>query len=758
MPEEPSDLKPKTTISLIANEKGSALLTVIVTVVLVSLLSAGLISVTGTSVFNQTGLNSTSNAFYMAEGGLRYAVSNIADISTFHNQTFTLSDGNSFTLTVESWDFDITGTAGTQIQTEIPYGEVPFSSTSTPGEIAVGAVLHTYSSIFVSGTSVNFTISSGGTLPVSGKVQPAALKDGTSTITEHSTISFKGTNPLNIFPEKDGYVTIGANTFRYASRTATQLVGITAADGTWPGDFVFNDDEPAILDSSIEIHSSGSYGTAMLSSQRLKTHYVSLSSGSGESTPTDYFEDKDDWSPNTGTGSTGEGEFETGEVDGGAALIVTDTTDVVGLLDTATIDYDWENTDLDLDEIWSDNAYLLSYNVQVKIMITNPDPSTYDPYYQNMPDNYFYMAGINFRKRDNGDSYGLSVFRAETDNQDGIPDLFNPFGGGTGNGARAMIVLWERVGSYGSGWRWLAYADLSGVNLMREPQVIFEDDFESGLSNWTAGVPDTFSTETITSHDGTPTTVLSDSPGGNYSSNSEYEITSNAIDTTGLITLSLSFWHRYNTERWRDICRVQVQADGGSWQTIESYYGSQSSWEEVTLALDDILPANSVRIRFVLDTSRRTNRDGWYIDDVSLETHVPKWFTLMLHLEEKEISGTKLNEIKAYISDETVRGTPNSVAQDNNRLNNPRNTVNWPPYNVADTTSSNDYFTLIQWDGINSGVTLTGTGDENDAIVRTDTLTSPGGGVFIHPEIGLHAWGWNYNITYFDDFSVEEAP
>lgn len=72
------------------------------------------------------------------------------------------------------------------------------------------------------------------------------------------------------------------------------------------------------------------------------------------------------------------------------------------------------------------------------------------------------------------------------------------------------------------------------------------------------------------------------------------------------------------------------------------------------------------------------------------------------------------------------------------------------------TNSTNDYFTLIRWEGVNTDVTLAGTGNETEAIIRVTSLTTPDSGTFDAPEIGLHSWGWNYKTTYFDDFAIQE--
>ncbi len=138
----------------VANENGSILIAIIVTMVVVSVLGAGLLSIKGTAVLNQAESNSSSNAFHLAEAGYRYAQSNIETIENLHDQTFTLDNGNSFTITLKNYDFDITGSLGTQIQTQIPFGSVPFSDISESGKIFVDNNIHDYSAIDVTGDIV----------------------------------------------------------------------------------------------------------------------------------------------------------------------------------------------------------------------------------------------------------------------------------------------------------------------------------------------------------------------------------------------------------------------------------------------------------------------------------------------------------------------------------------------------------------------------------------------------------------------------
>ncbi|MFO7930577.1 MAG: hypothetical protein R6U97_04145 [Desulfosalsimonas sp.] len=130
----------------------------------------------------------------------------------------------------------------------------------------------------------------------------------------------------------------------------------------------------------------------------------------------------------------------------------------------------------------------------------------------------------------------------------------------------------------------------------------------------------------------------------------------------------------------------------------------------------------------------------------------------------------KQNYIRAYIGDQQVHGDPGHPL-DRERLANPRGEVNWPPRDADDTHSGNDHYTLVQWNEYRTGsVTRLGTGNEENAVIRTNTLTTPDANFpETRPELGLHTWGWGSSggepdageipDIYFDDFAVRlDAP
>ncbi len=134
------------------------------------------------------------------------------------------------------------------------------------------------------------------------------------------------------------------------------------------------------------------------------------------------------------------------------------------------------------------------------------------------------------------------------------------------------------------------------------PWGLVQSDFHSKKSSWT------------------------DSPGGDYSENTDQSLTTIALDLSAVSTATLSFWHRYETERYYDYCRVEISIDGEkNWSQLNYFYGSQDQWTEVTTDISSYLPNADVRIRFRFTSNDSTNYDGWYIDDVRICSVESDW-------------------------------------------------------------------------------------------------------------------------------------
>jgi hypothetical protein len=122
----------------------------------------------------------------------------------------------------------------------------------------------------------------------------------------------------------------------------------------------------------------------------------------------------------------------------------------------------------------------------------------------------------------------------------------------------------------------------------------------------------------------------------------------------------------------------------------------------------------------------------------------------------------RANYIRAYYGDTSAYGMPDGSLLDDQRDANLRNgDIHWPPDEVEDWSADNDYFTLVQWDDVNtSGVPTVkeiNSLDEPYAIIQSDEneLLTPTSGIFDQPEIGLHTFGTSSTRVYFDDFGLQ---
>jgi hypothetical protein len=116
------------------------------------------------------------------------------------------------------------------------------------------------------------------------------------------------------------------------------------------------------------------------------------------------------------------------------------------------------------------------------------------------------------------------------------------------------------------------------------------------------------------------------------------------------------------------------------------------------------------------------------------------------------------NYIKVFYGDVTGYGTANIDPFDIERLPNPRNEVlRWPPDEIADWSAERDFFTLVQWDGVNS-VDIIDSIDEPGVIVlgTENSLFTPDSEIlsYARPELGLHTFGHGSTNVYFDDFGL----
>ncbi|MEN3045493.1 MAG: M14 family zinc carboxypeptidase [Candidatus Hydrothermales bacterium] len=162
----------------------------------------------------------------------------------------------------------------------------------------------------------------------------------------------------------------------------------------------------------------------------------------------------------------------------------------------------------------------------------------------------------------------------------------------------------------------------------RRSQVIFEDGFETGLSNWVEeGSSTPWERTNSTRRSGYYS--LTDSPNSNYSNYQDTWIrTKNAIYlSSNLDSFKLVFWTKYNTENSYDFVYVEVSTNNLTWHKLASFTGIRNSWRKETF---DLTPykGQSVYIRFRLQTDQSVVKDGIYIDDVKVFGYKKPYFAV----------------------------------------------------------------------------------------------------------------------------------
>jgi hypothetical protein len=165
--------------------------------------------------------------------------------------------------------------------------------------------------------------------------------------------------------------------------------------------------------------------------------------------------------------------------------------------------------------------------------------------------------------------------------------------------------------------------------------VLLGDDLEDGTGNWTGGWG---LADPATGH--SPANSMTDSPGagvkyGHYEDNPC--AMTDAVDLSGAMSGTLSFWAKWDIEASWDCCILQVSVAGGPWQAVATQYtepatgqgaqipagipvfdGTRASWVENTVDMSPWLGQSDVRFRFWLGSDSSIEKDGFYFDDFQI--------------------------------------------------------------------------------------------------------------------------------------------
>jgi hypothetical protein len=163
----------------------------------------------------------------------------------------------------------------------------------------------------------------------------------------------------------------------------------------------------------------------------------------------------------------------------------------------------------------------------------------------------------------------------------------------------------------------LLFVTLFWIGIAANAQVLFSDDFESGITNWTTTGTWGLSTTQAVS----PTHSLSESPTGNYAANLETYCTMNTgVDLSTYPSASLTFQGRYKIEDSFDYMYVEISTDNFVTHIdAATYTGDQSTaFSLYTIDLGGYCGNNNVKVRFHFSSDQGLQYDGMYIDDFTI--------------------------------------------------------------------------------------------------------------------------------------------
>ena len=683
-------------ISGVIRARGSVLVGLIITIVIMATLGAAMLTMFSSSYMNQAYADQGRKTYFMAESGFRYAASyflNAGDagrdaaMTELNNKTCNLSGnaGSFTTIVFPYWFKTQAASAGaTTLATQVS-GTVPleFTGTFSGGQILVGSSYYSYSAGSGSGTAITFSgLSPSLPLTAAGLVvQPVTQPASNQSIASGGTGSLTLGTGFNVFPLLNGNIIMKGEAYNYRKRTGATLYNITKSNGTananWTSAVSVTTTDKIILDKFIQLSSTGTIGNA----SRVVVYNVPIGflTGSGE------FAKQQDFVPDmTGfVAPAGGGTFSNPTVDGGTALKVDSAPSTGGYwTNTGNWAYAFFNgySNTNLAKAWMDAGGCLSYDLQVKVYNTQP----------------YYFAGMNFRASNNSDNTDLYTYGVS---------LIKP---------RQTRICFFGCGSYGA--------------------------------------PSDQTTALI------PYYVSDDAPGPLFSNpgvrqNLE-ETSAPLIGIQSIYGLpAIVFWKRNSAGFQWLAYRILTEADG-----IVTYNSSTNAWRLVNWSTLMVRVIEGYEMSFTngrVDTSSKhlkygdiitnaagtktarvigtpilntnwgsspnsTNAAGTLIltnRPVDANTGSSNPFTSgeNLYLVGGEtgvvyaIAGTqavtKANYIMVYYSDNKTPVAGNTVQADNTRIGNQRGYANWPPDDWTNMAAGlptadpagNDYFSLVQW-------------------------------------------------------------
>ncbi|MGQ9847154.1 MAG: hypothetical protein ACUVQP_06605, partial [Bacteroidales bacterium] len=184
--------------------------------------------------------------------------------------------------------------------------------------------------------------------------------------------------------------------------------------------------------------------------------------------------------------------------------------------------------------------------------------------------------------------------------------------------------------------------------LINAQTVLFTDDFESGITQWTK----TGSWGISSSQSHSPTHSLSESPSGNYGNNwNTYCTMTNGVDLSNYPSATLSFWGTYKIESGFDYMYVEVSTDNfATYTTIATFSGNQTvplpAFQQYNFDLGGFCGNSNVKVRFHFYSDQGYTTDGMYIDDFTITaSNIDNSAPLIVHTPAPFYEGTLGNKV-----------------------------------------------------------------------------------------------------------------
>ncbi len=613
---------------------GSALVGVIITIMVFAALGAAIVPMISTSQLHRTGTSKSTQAYFLAESGHRYAASqylNAADetarhaaMNNLHNFTYTLRDNQgAFTLTINPYYFSVVGDpVGTQnLQTRV-YGALADGyALSGGGRLKIDGSYYDFSSAAITGSLVTFTTLPPvlPSIPVDTPVYPVARTSSDQSLSRGGTLALAaGTGQM--FPDHNGSFDLNDVTYTYREndRDNDILIGMQKPDGDDFENVPVSANTDVDLKKFLILTATGNVGSGEMAASRKIVYYTPLPDdrlNPQRVVVHDRFDDLNRWNPSVlglhaveGMGGNNvlrvAGVYQSGVDSPSTSLIA---------LNTSAVQFNPDH-----------------FDTQVKIgYTTTPSPPTHG--YSPSPIPTYYSAGLCFRLFGNADTYGLSFQRGNisVSPPDNIENTLIPV-----NDMHA-IVLWQATNN-GTDKQWLAYKQISDTAILSE-------DVEIGSNGWT----------TVGDASGNDLWHIDSHPPGYGAGSHAWYYGASAIRTynTGnrnygtLISppidlcdytdaqLRFSSWHATDPNSTRvnasDYKYVDVSTDNGaSWDTPPAYQitadisdpeADMRLWQDLQVDLS-AYTGQTIVIRFRFDTWDDQNNDweGWYIDNIRI--------------------------------------------------------------------------------------------------------------------------------------------